>query len=225
MTCDMQTYLQPTVYLDSDSEDVRAFAERVCSGGGTPTEKAISLYYAVRDEIRYDPYDAPLTVAGMRASATIAKGSGFCITKAVVLAAVGRQQGIPTRLGFADVQNHLATARLRERMGSDIFRYHGYTEFFLDQRWVKATPAFNLALCQRFNVKPLEFNGRDDSIFHEFNTLGQMHMQYIRDHGVYADLPFADILATFRRYYPAMFTEATASGADDFQEEAAKERP
>lgn len=224
MDSDLQAYLQATVYLDYDNQEVVDFAERVCASGGSPTEKAIKLYYAVRDEIRYDPYDVTFTDAGMQASSTIRKRSGFCITKAVVLAALGRQQGIPTRLGFADVQNHLSTARLRARMGSDIFRYHGYTEFFLNQRWVKATPAFNLALCQRFHVKPLEFNGQEDSIFHEFNTLGQMHMQYVRDHGVYADLPFTEILATFRQYYPAMFAETTSSGADDFDTEAAAEQ-
>ena len=29
-------------------------------------------------------------------------------------------------------------------MGTDLFVYHGYAELFLDGKWVKATPAFNV---------------------------------------------------------------------------------
>jgi transglutaminase-like putative cysteine protease len=221
---DLTTYLAETAFIDYRNPEVISLAERVCAGGGSPKDRAIKLYYAVRDEIRYDPYDVRYSAEAMKASTVIRKGKGFCITKAVVLAAVGRQQGIPTRLGFADVQNHLTTARLRARMGSDIFLYHGYTEFFLDHRWVKATPAFNLSLCERFQVRPLEFNGEEDSIFHEFNTLGQKHMQYVRDHGTFADLPFTEILTVFQKEYPAMFAQTADSVNDDFHAEAEQEQ-
>ena len=65
-------------------------------------------------------------------------------------------------------------------MGTDLFVYHGYTDLCLDGKWVKATPAFNLALCTRFRVKPLEFDGRDDSIFHPFDEDDRRHMEYLR---------------------------------------------
>lgn len=222
MDNDLKPYLKITSFIDYDQPEVIEFAERVCirSGDSSLKEKAIRLYYAVRDKIRYDPYDLQYLPEALKASAVIKKGSGYCVAKAVVLAALGRQQGIPSRLGFADVRNHLSTARLRHLMGTDLFLYHGYTELFLEGKWVKATPAFNLSLCQRFQVKPLEFNGEDDSIFHEFNAAGQKHMQYILDHGNFADLPFEEIFAAYRKQYPSMFEKLEGTTAADFHEEA-----
>jgi len=225
MDKDMEPYLRSSAFIDCDSPEVTCFAERVCAGGEdlSQKEKAMRLYFAVRDEILYDPYDLRDNPDALKASSVLRKGSGYCVAKAVVLAAAGRQQGIPSRLGLADVQNHLSTARLRALMGTDRFIYHGYTEFFLAGKWRKATPAFNLSLCLRFQVKPLDFNGEDDSIFHEFNSRGLRHMQYLKDHGSFIDLPFEMIFAAYRKEYPAMFVQAADSSVADFQREAEKE--
>ena len=222
----LSTCLCPTAFIDSDNRVVAAFAEKACTRNAATgyKEKAISLYYAVRDEIRYDPYDLQDSPQALKASTVIAKGSGYCVAKAVVLAAVARQQGIPARLGFADVRNHLSTARLRDVMGTDLFIYHGYTELWLDDHWVKATPAFNLTLCQRFQVKPLEFDGEHDSIFHEYNDIGERHMQYVNERGSYTDLPFEEIFAAYRRQYPRMFAKLAGSEPADFHREAMLER-
>ena len=226
MNKDLEQYLQPTFFLDFDHEKVAAFAEEVCAAVMTkaPTERAVALYYAVRDRIRYDPYDLRYSREAMKASTVLAKGSGYCVAKAVLLAAVGRQQGIPCRLGFADVTNHLSTERLRKMMGTDLFIYHGYTEMYLSDKWVKATPAFNLSLCNRFNVLPLEFDGTCDSIFHEFDALGQRHMEYVRDHGPFADLPFDLIFAEYGRTYPRFFEHFGGGHSHDFAAEAERER-
>ena len=148
------------------------------------------------------------------ASAVLGAGQGFCIGKAALLAASARVAGIEARVGFADVKNHLTTPRLAETMGSDLFVYHGYTEMRIDGRWVKATPAFNLALCTRFRVKPLEFDGREDSIFHPFDEDARRHMEYLRDRGVYADVPVEEIQRAFREAYPKFY----ALGADAAKE-------
>lgn len=218
-------YLVPTYFLDFTSPIVEEFAERTCKGTNNPIERAIRLYYAVRDEIRYDPYDLSPSRETFTASSVLTKGSGYCVAKAIVLAALGRQQGIPSRLGFADVRNHLSTSRLREVMNSDTFYYHGYTEFLLDGQWVKATPAFNLSLCQRFKVKPLEFDGIHDSIFHELNQEDQKHMEYLRDHGSFTDLPFEEIFTAYRHHYPTMFEKlGSVKPACDFHREAEQEQ-
>lgn len=226
MTADMSPYLRATSFIDFDQPSVQAFAERVCAplAGAGAREKAVQLYYAVRDEIRYDPYDLSIVPDDLRASSVITKGVGYCVTKAVVLAAVTRQQGIPSRLGFADVRNHLSTERLRRVMGTDVFFYHGFTELFLEGRWVKATPAFNLALCRRFQVKPLEFDGINDSIFHECNAVGQKHLEYLREHGSFADLPHEQLFAAYRQHYPALFRLLEHAASFDFYQEAERER-
>jgi transglutaminase-like putative cysteine protease len=163
------------------------------------------LYYAVRDGVRYNPFLDFSDDSAFRASQCLVTGEGFCIGKAALLAACARAEGIPARVGFADVKNHLTTPRLAERMGSDLFVYHGFTELLLDGRWVKATPAFNLALCEKFRVKPLEFDGRSDSIFHPFDADDRRHMEYLRDRGSFADVPVEDIQRVFREVYPGLY--------------------
>src|SRR4051794_14168638 len=124
-------YLCPTACVDSAAPAVRTFAARVTEGAATERERAVRLFYAVRDEIRYDPYGVVLTEDELRATAVLARGSGFCVAKAIVLAAGARAVGIPARLGFADVRNHLTTERLREQMKTDVFAFHGFTELYL----------------------------------------------------------------------------------------------
>src|SRR5262249_53516577 len=164
-------------------------------------EQSVKLYYAVRDGIRYDPYQIDLTTPGMKASTTLQARRGWCVSKAVLLAACCRSVGIPARLGFADVRNHLSTARLRQKMGTDLFYWHGFTEMLLDDKWVKATPAFNIELCRKFRLLPLEFDGRNDSLYHPFDEEGNRHMEYVNQRGVYADLPINEITQTFRQEY------------------------
>ena len=209
----MNEYLQPGRYIDSAHPAVGAFA-RQNAQGKNDREKSVSLYYAVRDRIRYNPFLDFSKPEAFRASSVLEAGEGFCIGKAALLAACARTAGIEARVGFADVKNHLTTPRLAETMGSDLFVYHGYTELRIDGRWVKATPAFNLALCTRFRVKPLEFDGREDSIFHPFDEDARRHMEYLRDRGVYADVPVEEIQRAFREAYPKFY----ALGADAAKE-------
>ena len=156
----------------------------------------------------------------MKASSTLARGDGFCVAKSVLLAAVSRAAGIPSRLGFADVRNHLATEKLLDALGTDLFIWHGYTDLFIDGTWVKATPAFNLTLCEKFGVKPLEFDGTEDSIFHEYDTAGRRHMEYVNDHGTFDDLPLELLVAEYTAFYPNWGRDL----AGDFAADADAER-
>ncbi len=194
-------YLRPTDILDSDNEAVFRFAEDATGDATEPVDVAVRLYYAVRDKIWYDPYYPFYLPAHYRASNTIRSGRGFCIPKAALLCALGRVKGIPTRIGFANVRNHLATKQLLDYMGTDIFAYHGFTEFYLEGKWVRATPAFNRELCQRHNVAPLEFNGREDSIFHAYNNENKRFMEYIEYLGIYDDVPVDVILDGWAKIY------------------------
>jgi transglutaminase-like putative cysteine protease len=212
----MKEFLSPGRYVDSDHPDVVAFA-RAHVRGATDVERAVSLYYAVRDAIRYNPFLDFTSDASFRGSVCLQAGEGFCIGKAALLAACARAVGIPARVGFADVKNHLTTPRLAERMGgSDLFVYHGFTELWLEGKWVKATPAFNLELCRKFRVKPLEFDGRHDSIFHPFDADERRHMEYLRDRGTYADVPVEEIQRVFREAYPGLYTLGKDAAKESF---------
>lgn len=200
----MKEFLAPGRFVDSDHPAVAAFAGKHAQGAGD-LARAVALYYAVRDGVRYNPFLDFSREEAFRGSVCLQTGEGFCIGKAALLAACARAAGIPARVGFADVKNHLTTPRLAERMGTDLFVYHGYTELWLEGRWVKATPAFNLALCRKFRVKPLEFDGRSDSIFHPFDADDRRHMEYLRERGSYADVPVAEIQGAFRDTYPVLY--------------------
>lgn len=215
----MNPLLAPSAAIDSDHPAVRDFT-LAHDPGGSPTQRAVALYLAVRDGIRYDPYRIDLSPPGMRASTTLLAGHGWCVPKAVLLAAVARAAGIPARLGFADVKNHLSTEKLTRTMGSDLFVWHGYTELWLDGAWRKATPAFNLSLCEKFGLLPLDFDGEHDSIYHPYDKAGRRHMEYVHQRGSFDDLPLADITRSFAEVYPAM---ASTAQEGDFELDAARE--
>lgn len=194
-------YLEPTAILDFNHPRVRDYAKAVAGSAQDPVDKAVSLYRAVRDEIWYDPYSPFYLPDHYRASFVLQRGRSFCIPKAALLCALARACEIPSRLGFANVKNHLATRQLLEYIGSDLFVYHGFVELYLNGKWVKATPAFNKELCERHHVPPLEFDGLQDSLFQPFNAANQKYMQYMTYLGVYVDVPVDEILASWRQTY------------------------
>jgi transglutaminase-like putative cysteine protease len=214
--------LATTPTIDAGHPAVAAFARR-SAGTGTDREKAVRLYYAVRDGIRYDPYAFRMGREWFAASRTLEARTGWCVPKAILLAACCRAEGIPSRLGFADVKNHLATERLLQLMGTDLFIWHGYVSLLLDGRWVKATPAFNIELCRRFDVLPLEFDGTADSLLQPYNARRERHMEYLRDRGLFDDLPYQELAAEMRATYPRLVTMAEApapSAAGSFETDA-----
>ncbi|MSW50913.1 MAG: transglutaminase [Actinobacteria bacterium] len=196
--------MRSTFFMDLAAPAVQAFADRVVGAATAPEEVAGLIFRAVRDEIRYDPHHLPTDPAAYRASAVLAAGTGYCVPKAVVLVAVARHCGIPARLGFSDVRNHLQSERLAAAMGSDLFLYHGYAVLHLNGQWLKASPAFNRELCERVGVTPLEFDGSHDALLHPFDATGSRYMEYVRDHGTFDDLPLRRILDTYARAYPGL---------------------
>jgi transglutaminase-like putative cysteine protease len=214
------TTLAPTDLIDSDHPEVVAFSRR-SANGASERDKAVSLYYAVRDGFRYDPYRIDLAPAGMRASRVLETGMGWCVTKAGLLAAAARAAGIPARLGYADVRNHLSTERMRQVMQTDLFMWHGYTELWLEEAWVKATPAFNVELCERFRLLPIEWDGRTDSLYHPYDRTGRRHMEYVRQRGVFDDMPLAQIRSDFAAAYPRWLSPQLQDG--DFDADVARE--
>jgi len=220
-------YLTPTAIIDSDHKSIREVAEKMRSTLTGPIETAVKLYLAVRDDILYDPYSPFYLSEHYRASYVLKRGRSFCIPKASLLCALGRACGIPSRVGLADVRNHLATRQLIQFIGSDLFAYHGFVEFYLEGKWVKATPAFNSSLCERHHVPPLEFNGREDSLFQPYNLKNQKFMEYVAFHGVYADVPVEQIVIGWEKAYGKdrvknwikRFEEAEGRSLSDFERE------
>lgn len=207
-------WLEPTWYLDSDSDEVAAFATEARGSSSDPTATAVALFYAVRDGIRYDPYVKADGPEGFRASTVAASTANWCTPKSVLLTAAARYCGIPARLGFADVRNHLSSEKLSAQMGTDLFIWHGYTEFLLDGHWRKASSAFNIELCDRFGVKTLDFDGTSDSLMHPFDVDGNRHMEYVNQRGSFNDLPLDEMLADFEQTYATWYGTDRSSNDD-----------
>lgn len=208
--------LAPTWFLDSDAEPVRRFALDASAGLADPLDRAIRIFLAVRDGIRYDPYTFSVGRDGFRASHVVTLEASYCVPKAILLVAAARAAGIPARLGFADVRNHLATEKLLAVLGTDLFAFHGYALLWLDGKWRKATPAFNRSLCDRFGVLPLDFDGRSDALLHPFDASGRRHMEYVRDRGTFDDLPYEHMLGVLAEVYgPDAARRIAVPGSDE----------
>lgn len=197
-------FLAPNAFVDSDHPAVITFARR--HGDGLPARQAmVAVYLAVRDGLRYNPWRVGMRPQDYTASGVLLRDpaeGGHCIDKANLLAACARALGVPSRLHFANVRNHIGTARLEAHLGTDLLVFHGYCELWLGERWVAATPAFNVELCRRLGVAPLEFDGEHDSIFQEYDPVAGRFMEYVADHGSFADIPFERMMAAWREHYP-----------------------
>jgi len=199
----IEEYLKPTPFIDYETSSISEKAQALTRGRGQTAEKAKSLFYFVRDEVKYNMYSPFHLPEHYRASAILKRGAGYCVQKAILLAALARATGIPTRLRFADIRNHLATQKAIEEIGTNLFVYHAYDELYIDGRWIKAAPTFDMKMCQQMGYIPVEFDGKNDALLHSHNQDGKLHIEYVRDHGYYKDVPLDEILNAWNQAYGA----------------------
>lgn len=197
----LERYLRSTYWIDCDTESIKENARDLTEQNSTMSEKAKSLFYFVRDEIEYNPYPPFGNHELYKASLVLGKGEGYCVQKAVLLAALARATGIPARLRLSDIKNYLSPPKLMEEMGTNVFIFHGYNELYIGLRWVKAVASFDLEMCDKNKIIPVEFDGRNDALFDSHNREGELHIEYLRDRGHYEDLPLDEILHSFEYYY------------------------
>ncbi len=209
----MEKYLKSTASIDSDNERVREMADCLTLDIKDDVEKAYKLFYFARDEIRYNPYSALYPV---EASGILSQRYGFCVQKAVLLAALARSVGIPARLGFVDILNHQLHPEWRRIFGTDIVVYHGFAELYLHGTWLKATPAFDLRMCLENGFIPVEFDGMNHAMLPAHNVYGEPHIEYLEAHGAYEDLPLVEIITAVYKAYGDKFLECWKSGQWDY---------
>lgn len=197
-------FLKPSVFIESESLELKNFVDKNTDISESDQKRVIALYYAVRDQVAYDPYDNMNEESVFSARRALVRGRGFCTPKAALLAGCCRVIGVPAKIGFADVRNHIASPRIIEANGGDIFYWHAFTELYLNNKWVKATPTFDADLCERANILPLDFDGLTDSIFHPFDKNDNAHMEYVNDRGSFSDVPSSMILDTWRKKCPGV---------------------
>lgn len=202
---DMNEYTKATALIDFNHPVVADFRSSLLLEGKSDKEKVLAIYFAVRDSIRYNPFDIRFEAEALKADRVLQKGHGHCVDKALLFVTLCRAEGIPARIGLAKVQNHMGTAKLEEKLGTNVLAPHGYAEVYLDGKWIKCTPAFNKELCERLGVEQLDFDAENDSIFQAYDRAGGTFMQYLEDYGTFADLPVDFIKEVMEKTYPNLF--------------------
>ena len=197
-----QEYLACSEVIDCFTSVIKDKAVFLTGGKGNKTDNAKKLFYFVRDGIKYRiALFQKIDRKQFKASLTLKRGYGFCISKAILLIALCRACEIPARLHLADIRNHRIPEALKKFIGTDILLFHGYADIFINDRWVKVNPAFDIELCRRNNFIPVEFNGYKDALSHPFDTKGRPHIEYLKDRGSFTDLPLDLILQGLKEYY------------------------
>lgn len=76
---------------------------------------------------------------------------------------------------------------------------------YLQDAWLKVSPAFNKSMCRMCNVLPLEFDGENNSYLQEFNNEGKVFMEYLEDYGHFEDVPLEFMIKNVKTQYPHIF--------------------
>ncbi|HAT70059.1 MULTISPECIES: transglutaminase domain-containing protein [Croceibacter] len=202
------SYLKPTYYFDFDNDLIQNLISEV-KKDDSKNNQAIRIYTKIRDEWLYDPYHISFSKQKYRASHIAQKTTGNCVEKSILLIACLRALNIPARLHLGKVKNHIAVERLEEKFGTNELTPHGMVNVFLNNEWLKMSPAFNATLCEKFNVEPLEFDGYTNSYLQQYNTQGDLFMEYLEDYGHFNDVPLKFMIENLKTHYPHIFKTET----------------
>jgi len=200
-------YLKATKFLDFNKNRVRNTAYQIVRDATEDKEKAIGLFYWVRDQIKYNQFGFYMMPANFKASVTIRRKNGFCVSKAVLLSALARAVNIPAKIHLADIINHKTPQKIIDWMKTEIFHFHGYSELFLSGKWVKATPVFDRKTSQKGGYPLVDFDGESDALLDPYDEEGNLFVEYVKDRGSFADLPYQKIKTVFNREYAEVIEE------------------
>ncbi|MEZ5009607.1 MAG: transglutaminase-like domain-containing protein [Chitinophagales bacterium] len=219
---DFDLYIEPTYFIDSQHPAIIEKAKELIEGKESAVDRIKAFFYFVRDSYYYYPYNVSFQPKKLKASSILTRPEkkGYCIEKAVLFAALCRSIGVPNRLIFCNVRNHIATENVEKVLGTDLMVFHGYNEVFVNGKWVKCTVAFNKSLCDKLNVATLEFDENEDQVFQEFDKEGGQFMVYEHEYGTFHDVPHDLWVSETKRLYPHLFKDG---GADEFLKMAAKQ--
>lgn len=202
----MENFLRETTFLNYSDGAFDAFLEGTNLFSTDKRELALKLYYHVRDSFLYDPFHLDLRPEALIASDILSKKRAWCVEKAIVLAACARKVNIPSSLGYAIVVNHIGTDKLEYYLRKKEIVFHGYVSLYLGGKWVKCTPAFDKKVCRINRVSPLDWDGKSDSMFQEFEG-EQQFMEYVHFYGEFDDVPVDLMNKEMESHYPHLFEE------------------
>ena len=202
-TAELKPFLAQDTWIDFNSELFQQFVAEVPKKD-SPIEQAIAIYEYVRDYFRYDPYHIDLREEAFHTENLLAKKRAWCVEKAAVTVAVLRYFDIPSRFGFGIVKNHIRVEKLIGYLQREEIVFHGFTDVFLEGKWVKCTPAFDPGSCKIAGVPVLEWDGKSDSLFQPFSD-DREFMEYLHFYGSFNKIPIELMHSEMFAYYPHLF--------------------
>jgi transglutaminase-like putative cysteine protease len=155
--------LAPTAFLQSDHPRVQAVAREALGGERDAKRAAVRLNDWVYEHLRKVP-----TISIPNALQVLEMGEGDCNEHAVLLAALGRAVGLPTRVVAGTV--YLDGA----------FFYHAWCEVWLGQ-WVSIDPAFDQFPADATHIKLIA--GDPDEQVRMLGIIGRLGIEVLDDQG------------------------------------------
>lgn len=137
-------YLKATDLGDSDNPILQDKARAIAQGADTLRQVAERIFSFVRDQILFGFNDPE-----SRASDTLNRGVGFCVTKTNLQVALLRAAGIPARYHQAVLTGELLRKILPTfayRLVPDTISFHPWCECYLSENWIACDSLFDKAL-------------------------------------------------------------------------------
>ncbi|MCK5562212.1 MAG: transglutaminase family protein, partial [Thermoplasmata archaeon] len=185
-------YLLPTKYLDSSDPAVHEMALKIVDGAENVQTAVLSILHFVRDIITQKISGETLPI---KASQILLSGTGGCISKTILAAALARAVSIPSRLYFANITREnlernyspyeLAISNLDTNIQSATSENTSsvyslaWPEFYINEEWISAQTLF---------MKRLDTSG----LFDRFNELGITESKILIEPHEWKQFPIAD---------------------------------
>ncbi|MBN1802827.1 MAG: transglutaminase domain-containing protein [Candidatus Lokiarchaeota archaeon] len=196
-------YLQSNEFFDFNKKRVKQKAFEIVKDLSSKKEMLIALFYWVRDNIKYNMMSyVPEIKANFKASVTLRRKYGFCLSKSVLLSTFARAIGLPARIHAVDIINHKISPKVIDLMETNVFHYHAYSEVYIGGKWIKLAPVFDKNTAVKGGFLPLvEFDGENDALFSSTDLEGKPFVEYVKDRGTHETVPIEDIRRLFSKKY------------------------
>ncbi len=128
-------YIEPTEFCDCRNDVIIKKSNELIGQTSIPKDAAIKIFNFVRDEIPFEAYRAD-----ERASDTLQRGTGFCVTKSNLQIALLRAIGIPARYHHVHLRKEILSgvipAASLDLIPEGVITYHPWCECYLNNNWV-----------------------------------------------------------------------------------------
>jgi len=195
-----EQFMQPTRFFNSGHPSIVEYVDGLGLDGRGPEEKAAVLFGLVRDEINYE-FEVKVSEELYVASTVLARAGGFCVQKASLFCALCRAAGIPAGIVLSDLKDHILHERKVKEIGTNVMYYHGLNALHIGGKWIYADASLTSDILDRRGCGIPEFDADKGCLIPEKSAGGEPNCEYVRFHGLFAELPFKRLLKGFREHY------------------------